>query len=126
MQWHALTGFPFGSAWRAFGREHPLGDGYSITLEGNMATLPLERALELCRQVPRAMVEAAVYAGTADEVAARLIPEVEAGARHLALCNYVGFLSRAEARTAMEELLTVARRVRARFPDLAARPALLG
>jgi phthiodiolone/phenolphthiodiolone dimycocerosates ketoreductase len=126
MQWHALTGFPFGSAWRQFGFEHPLGDRWSITLEGNMATMPLERALDLCRQVPRDMVRAALYAGTAEEVAARIIPEIEAGARHVALCNYVGFLSRADAPVATTELLEVARRVRARFPELRSRPALLG
>ena len=126
MQWHALTGFPFGEAWRDYGYEHPLGDRYSVTLEGNMATFPLERALDLCRQVPRAMVQAALYTGTADEIAPRLIAEVEAGVRHFALCNYVGFLSRADAPAATQELLEVARRVRARFPDLAAVPATIG
>ena len=126
LRWHALTGFPFGEAWRHYGYEHPLGDRYSITLEGNMATLPLDRALELCRQVPREMVEAALYWGTADDVAPRLIEQVEAGARHFALCNYVGFVSRADAPAATAELLEVTRRVRARFPELAAEPGLLG
>jgi len=126
MQWHALTGFPFGSAWREYGHEHPLGDGYSVTLEGNTATMPLERVLDLCRQVPRDMVKASLYWGTADDVAPRIIAEVEAGVRHFALCNYVGFLSRAEAPAAAQELLEIARRVRARFPDLAALPRLLG
>ena len=65
MQWHALTGFPFGKAWREYGHVHPLGDGYSITLEGNMATMPLDRVLDLCRQVPRAMVENARLLGHA-------------------------------------------------------------
>lgn len=32
----------------------------------NMATFPLARVLDLCRRVLRAMVEAAVYAGTAE------------------------------------------------------------
>jgi phthiodiolone/phenolphthiodiolone dimycocerosates ketoreductase len=126
MQWHALTGFPFGEAWRDYGYEHPLGDRYSVTLEGNMATMPLARALELCRQVPRDMVKAALHWGTADDIAPRLIAEVEAGVRHFALCNYVGFISRADAPAATRELLEVARRVRARFPDLAALPPLLG
>jgi phthiodiolone/phenolphthiodiolone dimycocerosates ketoreductase len=125
MQWHALTGFPFGEAWRDYGYEHPLGDRYSITLEGNTATMPLERALDLCRQVPREMVRNALYCGTAAEVAPRLIAEVEAGVRHFALCNYVGFLSRADAPAATQELLEVVRLVRVRFPDLAAMPALL-
>jgi len=125
MRWHALTGFPFGEAWRDYGYEHPLGDRYSITLQGNMATLPLERALELCDQVPREMVRAVLYAGTADDIAPRLIAEVEAGVRHFALCNYVGFLSRADAPAATRELLEVVKRVRARFPELAATPRLL-
>ena len=77
-------------------------------------------------KVPRAMVQNALYAGTADEIAPRLIAEVEAGVRHLALCNYVGFLSRADAPLATRELLEVARRVRARFPELAALPATIG
>jgi hypothetical protein len=38
-----------------------------------------------------------VYWGTPDDVAPRIVAEVEAGARHLALCSYVGFLSRADA-----------------------------
>jgi len=119
MQWHALSGFPFGSAWRAFGHEHPLGDRHSITLEGNMATFPLDRVLDLCRQVPRAMVEASVYAGTAEDVAPRIAADIEAGARHLALCNYVGFISRADAPAATAELLKLRALLRARFPDLA-------
>ena len=45
---------------------------------------------------------------------------------HFALCNYVGFLSRADAPVAAQELLEVARRVRARFPELAAQPRLIG
>ena len=53
MQWHALTGFPFGKAWRYYGHIHPLGDDWSITLAGNMAVMPLDRVLDLCRQVPR-------------------------------------------------------------------------
>jgi hypothetical protein len=71
------------------------------------------------------MVEAALYWGTADDVTPRLIEEVEAGVRHFALCNYVGFLSRADAPAAVGELLEIARRVRARFPDLARVPPLL-
>jgi phthiodiolone/phenolphthiodiolone dimycocerosates ketoreductase len=126
MRWHALTGFPFGRAWREYGFVHPLGDDHSITLEGNMATMPLDRVLDLCRQVPPDMVRNAVYAGTPDEIAPRLAAEVEAGARHLALCNYVGFISRADAPAATQALLDVARRVRARFPSLAERPATLG
>ena len=119
MQWHALSGFPFGSAWRAFGHEHPLGDRHSITLEGNMATFPLDRVLDLCRQVPRAMVEASVYAGTAEDVAPGIAADIEAGARHLALCNYVGFISRADAPAATAELLKLRMLLRARFPGLA-------
>jgi len=126
MQWHALTGFPFGKAWRDYGHVHPLGDDWSITLEGNMATMPLARVLDLCRQVPRDMVRHALYWGTPDEVAPRLVAEVQAGARHLALCNYVGFISRADAPAATLELHEVARRVRARFIDLASRPPVLG
>jgi alkanesulfonate monooxygenase SsuD/methylene tetrahydromethanopterin reductase-like flavin-dependent oxidoreductase (luciferase family) len=124
MQWHALTGFPFGKAWREYGHEHPLGDEHSITLQGNMATMPLADVLALCRQVPREMVRNALYWGTPDDVVPKLIAEVEAGARHLALCNYVGFLSRADAPAATQALLEVARRVRARFPDLAQPPLL--
>ena len=59
--------------------------------------------------VPRAMVKNALYWGTPDDVVPRLIAEVEAGARHLALCNYVGFLSRADAPAATQALLEVAR-----------------
>jgi len=125
MQWHALTGFPFGKAWRDYGHVHPLGDDWSITLAGNMATMPLARVLELCRQVPRDMVKHALYWGTPDDVVPRLIAEVEAGARHFALCNYVGFISRADAPAATQALLEVVRRVRARFPELARVPALL-
>ena len=125
MQWHALTGFPFGRAWRDYGYEHPLGDDYSVTLQGNTATMPLERVLDLCRRVPRDMVKAALYWGSADDVAPRLIEEVEAGVRHFALCNYVGFLSRADAPAAIGELREIARRVRTRFPDLARVPTLL-
>lgn len=58
----------------------------------------LERVLELCRQVPREMVRNALYWGTPDDVAPRIIAEVEAGARHFALCTYVGFISRADGR----------------------------
>ena len=97
MQWHALTGFPFGKSWRDYGHVHPLGDGYSITLEGNMATMPIDRVLDLCRQVPRAMVRHALHCGTPDDVVPRLVAQVHAGVRHFALCNYVGFLSRADA-----------------------------
>ena len=125
MQWHALSGFPFGAAWREFGHEHPLGDRYSITIEGNMATFPLERALALCRQVPRAMVEAAVYAGAAEEIAPRIAAEIGAGARHFALCNYVGFLSRADAPAATAETVKLMAMLRRQFPDLAGRPATL-
>ena len=87
--------------------------------------MPLERVLELCRQVPRDMVKHALYWGTADDIVPRLVAEVEAGARHFALCNYVGFLSRADAPAGTAALLDVARRVRARFPELARVPALL-
>jgi phthiodiolone/phenolphthiodiolone dimycocerosates ketoreductase len=125
MQWHALTGFPFGRAWREYGHVHPLGDDYSITLEGNMATMPLARVLELCRQVPREMVQHALYWGTPDDIVPRLIEEVEAGVRHFALCNYVGFLSRADAPESTRALVEVARRVRTRFPALADAPATL-
>jgi hypothetical protein len=90
-----------------------------------MATMPLERVLGLCRQVPRQMVQHALYWGTPDDVVPHLIAEVEAGARHFALCNYVGFLSRADAPAATAALVEVMRRVRARFPALAATPALL-
>ena len=62
-----------------------------------MATFPLADVLDLCRQVPRAMVEASLHVGTAEDVAPNIAAEIEAGARHLALCNYVGFLSRADA-----------------------------
>ena len=126
MQWHALTGFPFGKAWRDYGHVHPLGDDWSITLAGNMATMPLDRVLDLCRQVPRDMVRHALYAGTPDDVVPRIVAEVQAGARHFALCNYVGFLSRADAPAATAALVEVVRRVRAAFPDLAAAPAVLG
>jgi len=119
MQWHALTGFPRGASWREYGHVHPLGDDHAITLEGNMATLPRADALALCRQVPRAMVEHAVYWGTAEDVLPKLVAEVEAGARHLALCNYVGFLSRADAPAATAELVKLATLLRARFPELA-------
>jgi hypothetical protein len=44
---------------------------------------------------------------------------VKAGARHFALCNYVGFLSRAEAPAGIGALVEVVRRVRAEFPELA-------
>jgi len=125
MQWHALTGFPFGKAWRDYGHVHPLGDDWSITLEGNMATMPLARVLDLCRQVPRDMVRHALYWGTPDEVAPRLVAEVQAGARHLALCNYVGFLSRADPPAATQALLDVIRRVRAEFPNLTSLPATI-
>jgi hypothetical protein len=84
-----------------------------------MATFPLERALDLCRQVPRAMVDASVYAGTAEDVAPRIAAEIEAGARHLALCNYVGFISHADAPAATAELLKLRAILRARFPGLA-------
>ena len=50
---------------------------------------------------------------------ARRADEIEAGARHLALCNYVGFISRAEAPAATAELLKLRALLRARFPDLA-------
>jgi phthiodiolone/phenolphthiodiolone dimycocerosates ketoreductase len=119
MQWHALTGFPFGKAWRDYGHVHPLGDDWSITLAGNMAVMPLDRVLDLCRQVPRDMVRHALYAGTPDDVVPRLVAEVKAGARHFALCNYVGFLSRAEAPAGIGALVDVVRRVRAEFPELA-------
>ena len=69
------------------------------------------------------MVEAAVYAGTAEDVAPRIAAEIEAGARHLALCNYVGFISRADAPAATAELLELRALLRARFPDLAQRAA---
>jgi hypothetical protein len=72
------------------------------------------------------MVKAALYWGTADDIVPRLIAEVEAGVRHFALCNYVGFISRAAAPAATQELREVARRVRARFPDLAALSTMLG
>ena len=126
MQWHALTGFPFGKAWRDYGHEHPLGDDWSITLAGNMATMPLDRVLALCRQVPRDMVKNALYWGTPDDVVPHLVAEVEAGARHFALCNYVGFISRADAPAATQALVEVVRRVRDRFPDLARVPTMLG
>jgi phthiodiolone/phenolphthiodiolone dimycocerosates ketoreductase len=126
MQWHALTGFPFGKSWRDYGHVHPLGDGYSITLEGNMATMPIDRVLDLCRQVPRAMVRHALHCGTPDDIVPRLVAEVHAGVRHFALCNYVGFLSRAEAPAATQALIEVARRVRAEFPHLASLPATIG
>ncbi len=58
-----------------------------------MATFALTRALELCRQVPRDMV----------------------------LCDYVGFLSGADAPAATAELVKVAARLRGRYPDLASR-----
>jgi alkanesulfonate monooxygenase SsuD/methylene tetrahydromethanopterin reductase-like flavin-dependent oxidoreductase (luciferase family) len=87
--------------------------------------MPLADVLALCRQVPRAMVENALYWGTPDEVVPRIVAEVEAGARHFALCNYVGFLSRADAPEATKALLEVARRVRERFPTLAMRPATI-
>ena len=125
MQWHALTGFPFGKAWRDYGHVHPLGDDWSITLAGNMATMPLADVLDLCRRVPREMVKHALYWGTPDDVVPRLVAEVEAGARHLALCNYVGFISRADAPAATQALIEVARRVRTRFPELARLPPLL-
>jgi len=125
MQWHALTGFPRGADWRAYGHVHPLGDEHSITLEGNMATLPLEEALALCRQVPRAMVENSVYFGSAEDVLPRLVAEIEAGVRHLALCNYVGFLSRAEAPAGTAELVKLRRMLRDRFPELAAQPLMV-
>ncbi len=125
MQWHALSGFPSGAAWRTFGHRHPLGDEHSITREGNMATFPLDQVLALCRQVPRAMVEHAVYRGTAEDVVDVLAAEIEAGARHLALCNYVGFLSRADAPAATPELRKLRSLLRARFPRLAAEPALI-
>jgi alkanesulfonate monooxygenase SsuD/methylene tetrahydromethanopterin reductase-like flavin-dependent oxidoreductase (luciferase family) len=88
--------------------------------------MPLERVLDLCRQVPLEMVRHALYAGTPDEIIPRLAAEIDAGARHFALCNYVGFLSRAEAPAATGALLEVVRGLRARFPHLAERPALLG
>jgi alkanesulfonate monooxygenase SsuD/methylene tetrahydromethanopterin reductase-like flavin-dependent oxidoreductase (luciferase family) len=91
-----------------------------------MATMALDRVLDLCRQVPRAMVENALYWGTPDDVVPRIVAEVEAGARHFALCNYVGFLSRADAPAATQALLDVVRRVRARFPELAKAPATIG
>jgi hypothetical protein len=68
------------------------------------------------------MVENALYWGTAEDVAPKLVAEIEAGARHLALCNYVGFLSRAEAPAGTAELVKLAKILRARFPELAARP----
>ena len=71
------------------------------------------------------MVAARALLGHAGRRRAALIAEVEAGARHFALCNYVGFLSRADAPAATAALLEVVRRVRARFPALAAAPALL-
>jgi alkanesulfonate monooxygenase SsuD/methylene tetrahydromethanopterin reductase-like flavin-dependent oxidoreductase (luciferase family) len=71
------------------------------------------------------MVRNALYAGTPDDVAPRIDAEVEAGARHFALCNYVGFLSREDAPAATQALLEVIRRVRARFPALAETPATL-
>jgi alkanesulfonate monooxygenase SsuD/methylene tetrahydromethanopterin reductase-like flavin-dependent oxidoreductase (luciferase family) len=83
------------------------------------------RVLELCAQVPRDMVKHALYWGTPDDVVPRLIAEVEAGARHFALCNYVGGISRADAPAATQALLEVVRRVRACFPELARVPALL-
>jgi alkanesulfonate monooxygenase SsuD/methylene tetrahydromethanopterin reductase-like flavin-dependent oxidoreductase (luciferase family) len=91
-----------------------------------MATMPLARVLDLCRQVPRDMVKHALYWGTPDDVVPRLVAEVEAGARHFALCNYVGFLSRADAPAATQALLEVVRRVKARFPALAQAPATVG
>jgi alkanesulfonate monooxygenase SsuD/methylene tetrahydromethanopterin reductase-like flavin-dependent oxidoreductase (luciferase family) len=91
-----------------------------------MATMPLDRVLALCGQVPRDMVRHALYSGTPEDVAPRLIAEVEAGVRHFALCNYVGFLSRADAPAATAALLDVVRRVRARCPDLAGISSLLG
>lgn len=54
-----------------------------------------------------------------------MIAEVEAGARHFALCNYVGFISRGDAPAATQALLEVVRRVRDRFPDLARVPTLI-
>jgi len=69
--------------------------------------------------VPRDMVRHALYWGTPDDVVPRLVAEVEAGVRHFALCNYVGFLSRAEAPAGIAALVEVVRRVRAEFPDLA-------
>jgi alkanesulfonate monooxygenase SsuD/methylene tetrahydromethanopterin reductase-like flavin-dependent oxidoreductase (luciferase family) len=84
-----------------------------------MAVMPLDRVLDLCRQVPRDMVRHALYAGTPDDVVPRLVAEVRAGARHFALCNYVGFLSRAEAPAGIGALVEVVRRVRAEFPELA-------
>jgi hypothetical protein len=72
------------------------------------------------------MVKNALYWGTPDDIVPKITAEVEAGARHFALCNYVGFISRAEAPAATQALLEVRRRVRARFPDLAALPATLG
>ena len=87
--------------------------------------MPLERVLSLCRQVPREMVRNAVYWGTPDDIVPHLIAEVEAGVRHFALCNYVGFLSRGDAPVATSALAEVARRVRARFPDLADRTRML-
>jgi len=65
-------------------------------------------------------VEAAVYAGTAEDVAPRIAAEIDAGARHLALCNYVGFISRVDAPAATMELLKLRGILRARFPTLAA------
>jgi phthiodiolone/phenolphthiodiolone dimycocerosates ketoreductase len=125
MQWNALTGFPRGSYWREYGYVHPLGDDHAITLEGNMATFPLARALELCRQVPRDMVKNALHWGTAEEVAAKLAAEIEAGVRHVALCNYVGFLSRADAGVATLELAKIRNLLRARFPQLARLPSMI-
>jgi len=122
MQWHALTGFPLGRDWRAFGHVHPLGDEHAITREGNMATFPLARALELCRKVPRDMVKAALHWGTAEDVAPRLAAEIEAGARHVVLCNYVGFISRADAPAATAELAKLAGLLRRRFPHLDNQP----
>src|SRR5262249_28414746 len=91
---------------------------HAITREGNMATFPLDRALELCRAVPRAMVKAALHWGTAEDVAPRLAAEIEAGAGHVGPCNYVGLPSPARPPAGAPGLAKLAGLLRRRFPHL--------
>ena len=127
MQWHALTGFPFGKAWRDYGHVHPLGDDWSITLAGNMATMPLDRVLDLCRQVPRDDGASTRSTGARPTTSCRASSPRSRRACATSRSATTSDSCRAPMRpAATQALVEVARRVRAAFPDLAREPTLVG
>jgi phthiodiolone/phenolphthiodiolone dimycocerosates ketoreductase len=91
MKWNALGTTPTGATFRAWGREHPLGDDWTFSRDSIPPWMPRDEVLDLLAKVPDGAMAHTVFAGNSQQVFDRLQPWLEAGVTDAMILNWAPF-----------------------------------